>query len=250
MNTLQACRDAVETVHSVYDQLLLHSHDDQEKKTDKAVDVKIDLEKGAFLDKQRTQFHQLISAQRSLVVQDTSLIRINESDTDAANIEELQGRGFIANLHSEISNICQQLSGSLNLWSKYFLMTQTWTKRKITGNTHIQKDDDKTEYLRKHEECLIQLHQTVAQLHEQHQQGTNRLLDQFLEKLKEKDENESYQTLNTLLPYATNDDLDVIIVALSSLYYSTTHLIKSMIGLGTTIHTLYELETTNTYRPY
>ncbi|CAF1500530.1 unnamed protein product [Didymodactylos carnosus] len=116
----------------------------------------------------------------------------------------------------------------------------------MMNHTSTEEDNDDTDYLKKHEECLILLHHTVAHLHDQHQQETQRLLEQFLEKLSAEEEEEGDRlTLDKLLPYVANDDIDTIIVALSSLYYSTTHLIHSTIQLGTTIHTLYELQTTD-----
>ncbi|CAF0895228.1 unnamed protein product [Didymodactylos carnosus] len=96
MKTLLECKDAVGTMHLVYDQLLLHSHEkvdgevneehDDKKKTVIDKVTKIDLEKGQFLNRQRTKFQQLISVQRNLVVQ-VCFIDIQVSPNPSCNIK-------------------------------------------------------------------------------------------------------------------------------------------------------------------
>ncbi|CAF1538665.1 unnamed protein product [Didymodactylos carnosus] len=300
--TLITCKDSIRTIHTVYDQLLLHTESHPLNSNTFKINIAKESLIGAFLSQQFSKFQKLIGAQYTLITQasieptfwlnkfsttqykalitqqidifrmlhniDTSLIRISETCSD---IERLQQIGLIPNLHSEICQITGQLGDCVDLWSKYFTMTQSICncKRQKTDTTvdemqNIQQQQQQQQqqstasssqsdkklhpddYILEHEERLISLHSSVRQLYAQHQLSLNNLLSYLLEKLKQED----HQTLAQLLPHTTNDDMDAVIVALTSLFYSITHLINAVIMLGTGIHTIFELETTNIYRKY
>ncbi|CAF1205434.1 unnamed protein product [Didymodactylos carnosus] len=90
---------------------------------------------------------------------------------------------------------------------------------------------------------LILLYAGVQELHEQHQLTLNQLVTELYETKMESDQ---VVLLHTMI----NDEIDKIILALTKLFYSMTHLINVVILLGIGIHTILELETTNTYRTY
>lgn len=98
--------------------------------------------------------------------------------------------------------------------------------------------------LLKHQQCLIDLYQTISLLQIQHQEGLNRLIEYYLTRLVE---GESYPTF---VPYANNDDADSIFIAYYAMYYCTSELAQAALTLGETIHTIFELETTHLYRPF
>ena len=52
------------------------------------------------------------------------------------------------------------------------------------------------------------------------------------------------------VPFVKNDQVDSIFIALSAMYYSITQLAKAALALGTSIHDVFELETTDTYQPF
>jgi hypothetical protein len=72
----------------------------------------------------------------------------------------------------------------------------------------------------------------------------NRLLDYYIEKSTQGEE------LSSFVPYVNSDQAETesIFVAISAIYYSTIQLAQVVIALGTTIHTVFELETTAVYR--
>ena len=60
LESLNSCAESVNSMHDVYDELF---HDEQIEK-----DTSITIDPISFLDKQRSQFNQLISSQRILVL--------------------------------------------------------------------------------------------------------------------------------------------------------------------------------------
>ncbi len=90
----------------------------------------------------------------------------------------------------------------------------------------------------------IELHQTVLQFPDQHQHAMDRVLKHYLQKFTEG------EISSTFVPYAISDQADSIVVAISAMYYSTTHLARAALALGTNIHTIFELETTHLYRQF
>jgi hypothetical protein len=163
------------------------------------------------------------------------------------NIEHLQlnagGGHFLPNLHRELSDLSRQLNDCLDLWIDYFTLTQTrfhqLFRQCIYSRTKLIQTD-----LIKHQQCLIDLYQTIHRLQVQHQEGLNRLLKHYLDRLTE---GESY---STFIPYVNNDEADSIFVDYYAMYYSTTQLAQTALTLGKTIHTIFELETTHLYRPF
>lgn len=177
-------------------------------------------------------------------------MRINECahETDQENeIRNLRmsttGNYCLPDLHTELANLSQQLGDCLNLWLSYFALTQTRFYRifrdcMYSRTTLLESD------LQKHEQCLVELHQTIGDLQQQHQKSVDILLEHYLERLSE-----GYSPVN-IIPYAQNKNVDMILIGLSAMYYSTTQLVQAALALGTTIHTLFELETTHLYYPF
>lgn len=122
-------------------------------------------------------------------------------------------------------------------------MTQTRSYRIVRECTfngiHLNKSD-----LLKHEQHLIELHQTIHRLQDQHQQACNNLLQHYLDRITEGDSPSNF------IPYLANEKADLIFIGISAMYYSTTHLARSALALGINIHTLFELETTSLYQSY
>ncbi len=163
------------------------------------------------------------------------------------NIEHLQlnvaGGNFLPNVHKELSDLSRQLSDCLHLWISYFSMTQTRFHQLFRQCTYSRGKLTETDLI-KHEQCLIDLHQTIYRLQVQHQEGLNRLFKHYLDRLSE---GESY---STFVPYVNNDEADSIFIAYYALYYSTSELAQTTLTLGETLHTIFELETTHLYQPF
>jgi uncharacterized protein YhaN len=62
LETLKVCRDGVESIHSAYDQFFQHQHLEE-------FSINIDQQQKvkSHFDTQRNRFHQMISAQRTLI---------------------------------------------------------------------------------------------------------------------------------------------------------------------------------------
>jgi len=65
IGTIQVCRQSIDSMHSIYDQLFHYKHLDMS--TEIELEDKNAQEIKSFLDAQRNRFHQLISSQRLLV---------------------------------------------------------------------------------------------------------------------------------------------------------------------------------------
>jgi hypothetical protein len=171
-------------------------------------------------------------------------MKINEY---SENIQHLQlnagGGNLLPNLHKELSDLSGQLSDCLDLWMSYFKLTQTRFHQLFRQCTYSRTKLIEAGLI-KHRQCLIDLHQTVHRLQIQHQEGINRLLEHYLNRLAE---GESYCTF---VPYANNDEVDSVFIGYSAMYYSTTHLAENVLTLGKTIHTIFELEITHLYQPF
>ena len=166
---------------------------------------------------------------------------------DQEQVEKLRlnaaGDLFLPDLHSELASFSQQLCDCVNLWSSYFTLTQTtynrWSRIHVYHRKKLIKGD-----LSENRQCLIELHRTVLRLQSQHQQAINHVLDYYLEKLAQG------ERLSSFVPYVSSDQAESIFVDISAMYYSTVQLAQAALALGTTIHTVFELETTSTYRPF
>jgi hypothetical protein len=66
----------------------------------------------------------------------------------------------------------------------------------------------------------------------------NRLFNHYFQQFNE------YEKLPTFVQYAQNEQADFI-RALSAAYYSITQITHAVLALGTTIHEVFELETTD-----
>jgi hypothetical protein len=150
---------------------------------------------------------------------------------------------LIPNVHNELFDLSKQLNNCLQIWSDYFQLTQTrcyqLTRGFIPHRTQIIQTD-----LIKYEKCLSQLHKTIHRLQNEHQQGINRLFDHYFIRLNQGEK------LTTFIPYAQNQQADFILLALSAMYYSITQLAHAALELGTTIHEVFELETTDLYQTF
>jgi hypothetical protein len=175
-------------------------------------------------------------------------MRINEcSNSDENHIKNLQmyagGGIFPPGLHNELANLSRQLSDCVSLWASYFTLTQTRFYR-IFRNCRYTRTELNESDLLKHEQHLIELHQTVDRLQNEHQESVNRLLDHYLDRMTQG------ELPSNFIPYAKNDTAYVIFIGIAALYYSTTQLARVALALGTNIHTIFELETTRLYRPF
>ncbi|CAF3254737.1 unnamed protein product [Rotaria sp. Silwood2] len=277
--TLELCRNNVESIVHIYNKVF-HHEDNQENLIDFSTldDIKY------YIDNQRRTFHKLISIQRTLVgyasiepscwwlnngfsasryktlVQQqidiyrllyhisSSLIRINEcSQMDKKQVENLRicaSDGlFLPDLYVEIRNLSKQLNDCFQVWSSYFCLTQTKSYQIHRGSIHHRKHLIKTD-LNKYEQCLTELHRTVVYLQIEHQKSTNRLIKYYFERFL------SGEIPENFVPFVKNDQADSIFIAMSAMYYSITQLTKTALALGTTIHDVFELETTDIYRPF
>ena len=175
-------------------------------------------------------------------------MRINECSNDDENrIRNLQkyaaGGLFLPNLHIELANLSRQLCDCISLWSSYFALTQTRFYRLFQTCTYTRTQLNENDLL-KHQQHLIELHQTIHRLQSQHQEGVNRLLEYYLDRVTQGD------FLTSFVPYAENEYADVIFIGVAAIYYSTTQLARDTLALGTNIYTIFELEATSFYRPF
>jgi hypothetical protein len=173
------------------------------------------------------------------------LIHLNEYYIDdqkqIENIQIYSVHGqFFLKFQQELSALCNQLSDCFNLWSSYFAQTQTkfhrFFSRCVCSKTKLSEND-----LFKHEKYLIELHKTVIRLQKEHQDGIQQILDYYLDRLTQGD---------TTTNFIHNHQTDFTLTAISSIYFSTTELARAAIALGTSIHAIFELETTHRYVHY
>lgn len=165
---------------------------------------------------------------------------------DQQQFEDLRlnaaGGRFLPDLHTSLANLGRQLSDCVDLWISYFILTQTtyhrWRRIHVPHKKRKLTKGDLSE----NQQCLIELHRTVLRLQDEHQQAMNCLLDFYIEKSTQGEE------LSTFVPYVNSDQAESIFVAISAMYYSTIQLAQTVMALGTTIHTIFELETTSIYR--
>ncbi|CAF0844950.1 unnamed protein product [Adineta steineri] len=274
--TLKTCQQSIVSMHSIYDQLFHHDHSHESL-------IQLDLEEQkneSFISTQRNSFYSLINVQRTLVehasleptfwwmknafstkrynilVQkqvhiynmlhniDATLIRIKEY---SENIEHLQlnvaGGHLLPNLHRELSDLSRQLSDCFHLCTSYFILTQTRFHQLFRQCIYSHNKLISTD-LAKHEQCLIDLDQTIHRLHVQHQIGLNRLLQHYLSRLSEDESGHS------VISYTNSNEAESVFIAYYALYYSTTQLTQCVLTLGETVHTIFELETTHLYRHF
>jgi len=140
-------------------------------------------------------------------------------------------------------DLSKQLNNCLQIWSDYFKLTQTRcyqiTRGLIPHRTELIQTD-----LINHQKYLIQLHKTIHRLENEHQQGINRLFYHYFHRSNQGEKS------TTFFPYTQNEQDDFILLALSAMYYSISQLAHATLALGTTIHEVFELETTDLYQPF
>lgn len=175
-------------------------------------------------------------------------MRINEcGNNDEEHIKKLQmyaaGGIFLPDLHTEVADLSRQISDCLNLWGTYFTLTQTRFYRLFRDCTYSRTSLHESD-LSKHEQYLSELHHTIHRLQKQHQESVNRILEYYLDQLTQG------RTPSNFIPYIQNKEADIIFVGISAMYYSTTQLAQAALALGTTIHTIFELETTTLYHAF
>lgn len=150
---------------------------------------------------------------------------------------------FLPDLFDELNNLSKQLNHCLKLWSTFFTLSQTKCHQIYHGSfhhrTHLIQND-----IKQFEKCLNELYQTIDFLQNQHQQVSNQVLNHYFQRFS------SGELLENLIPYVKNDQADSLFIAISTMYYSITQLAKTTLALGTTIHTLFELEIIDLYRSF
>ncbi|CAF3245551.1 unnamed protein product [Rotaria sp. Silwood2] len=280
--TLQTCRQCVESMDNSFQQVF-RQNDKNESSTNS--DEQIDIEIKPFFDSYQNEFHRLMNTQQillgyasleptfwwfkndcptaryTLLAQqqsdmfrllqniDKALLCINEcSVEDRIRIGHLQeqtiGNRFFSNLRKPLADLTRQLNNCLNLWSSYFTLTQTRCHRAIykcncSSLTNFNESD-----LTKHETYFVQLIQAIDYFKEQHQQSLNRMLEYFNGKINDGD------SLTMLDPHINNHQIDSILTAATSMFYSQWQLIHATLDLGTTIYTILQLETTDLYQAF
>ncbi|CAF1021837.1 unnamed protein product [Rotaria sordida] len=274
--TLVICRQSILSIHSVYDKLFYHNNSQE-------CCIHLELEEKqieSFINDERSHFHRLISLQRTLVEHasleptiwwinngfstkfyniltqqqidtyrmlhniDEALIRINEFSKIIEHLQLTAAEGnFLPNFHKEFSDLSKQLIDCFDIWISYFTSSQTKFYQIFRQCIFTRKNLIKID-LKKHEKCLIDLHQAVHRLQNQHQEGLNRRLKYYHDRLIE---GESY---STFVPYANSDEADSIFIAYYAMHYSITQFTQTALTLGYTVHAICELETTHLYRSF
>lgn len=130
-----------------------------------------------------------------------------------------------------------------HLWTSYFVLSQTKSYRLIR-RCHLSHRELIENNFRKHEQCLIDLHEAVNRLQNRYQDGLNQLLQHYLDRLLEGESSSMF------VPYANNEEADSIFIAYQAMHYSITQFTQSALTLGHSVHTIFEVETTRLYRSF
>jgi hypothetical protein len=149
---------------------------------------------------------------------------------------------FLPDLDRQLADLSRQLSDCIDLWTSYFTLTQTTYYRWSRIHVPYRKKKLIKGDLTANQQLLIELHQTVLRLQAEYEQAMNHIFDYYKEKSAQGNE------LSSFIPYINSQDAEVVFVAVSAMYYSTIQLAQAALALGTTIHTIFELETTAVYR--
>jgi hypothetical protein len=166
---------------------------------------------------------------------------IDLSECSIKNENELTADGlFLPKLHNELFDLSKQLNNCLQIWSDYFQLTQTRCYQLTRGFIPYRTEIIQIDFIT-FEKCLSQLHKTIHRLENEHQQRINQLSHHYFHRLNQREK---------LTTFALNQQADSILLALSAMYYSITQLANVALELGTTIHEVFELETTDLYQPF
>ncbi|CAF4729560.1 unnamed protein product, partial [Rotaria sp. Silwood2] len=273
--TLELCRNNVESIVYIYNKVF-HHEDNQENLIDFSTldDIKY------YIDNQRRPFHKLISTQRTLVGYasiEPSCWWLNNGFLTSRYKTFVQHEIYIYRMLYHINtSVSRYLKKENNLvfffllfklirinecskmdkqqvenlrictsavWSSHFCLTQTKSYQIHCGSIYHRKHLIKTD-LNKYEQCLTELHRTVVYLQIEHQKSTNRLIKYHFQRFL------SGEIPENFVRFVKNDQADSIFIAMSAMYYSITQLAKAALALGTTIHDVFELDTTHLYRPF
>ena len=175
-------------------------------------------------------------------------MRINEcSINNEKQLEMVRrhavGRLFFPSIHRDLADLSAQLTDCFDVWSSYFALTQTrWHRligQCIYPATKLAESD-----LPEHQEYLNDLRKTIHRLQDEHQKVVDGVLKYYLTRVIRG------ETPSTFIPYVNNDEFDMIYMALAAICYSTTELTRAALALGTSIHTIFELETTHRYEQF
>ncbi|CAF1330948.1 unnamed protein product [Adineta ricciae] len=153
------------------------------------------------------------------------------------------GKEFFHQFRKELSSINKQLNDYFDLWLSYFKLSQTRYHRLFNDGIFNNEELLKIEML-KQDPYLIELRETVHRLENKHQNGIDDIFNRFIDLLIEG------ISPSRILPYRKDNKNDLFLLAISTMYYSTIRLIKSTIAIGTTIHNIFEDETTHRYTSY
>ena len=139
--------------------------------------------------------------------------------------------------------LSDQLNACFDLWSTYFKLSRSRYHRLFNDGIYYNDKLSKVELL-KQDPYLAKLHRAIHRLEDQHQNGVNEILKYFFKQLVRGREPSRF------LPYGKANQNHMTFLAISTIYYSTIDLVRSTIDLGTTVHNIFELETTNQYTRY
>jgi hypothetical protein len=171
------------------------------------------------------------------------LIRINECLLEDEKEMYLIGKEFYHRFRKELITLSEQLSDSFDLWATYFQLSRSRYHQLFNDGIFYNKKLSKIELL-KQDPYLAELNQAIHRLKNQHQDGINQILKDFINQLVQGNRPSRF------LPYGKADHKHLILVSISTIYYATIQLLKETITLGTTIHNIVQLETTNQFRRY
>lgn len=166
----------------------------------------------------------------------------NIDQLEFGNLRHYAANGlFLPDLYKELANLSTELNNCLKIWSKYFSGTQTKSfqisRCVVHHREHLKKMD-----LKIFEQCLIDLHRIGNSLRIEYQNATNEVLKVYFQRFSAGENPEVF------IPYVQDDQADSIFIALSAMYYSITQLPRAALALGITIHDIFELEITDSYR--
>ncbi len=149
---------------------------------------------------------------------------------------------FLPDLDRQLVNLSRQLSDCVDLWTSYFTLTQTTYYRWSRIHVPYRKKKLIKGDLTANQQLLIELHRTVLRLQAEYKQAMNHIFDYYKEKSVQGNE------LSSFVPYINSQQAEVVFVAISTMYYSMIQLAQAALAVGTTIHAIFELETTAVYR--
>ena len=150
------------------------------------------------------------------------------------------GKEFLHRFRKELSSLNKQLNDYFDLWLSYFKLSQTRYHRLFNDGIFYDEELLEIEML-KQDPYLIELRETVHRLEDKHQNGIDDIFKRFIDLIIEG------ISPSRILACRKGNGNDLMLLAISTMYYSTIRLIKSTIPMETTIHNTFEHETTHPY---